>query len=289
MTAPLAPLNTPSKPQVAGASTGRNQKDRRYTDTFFDIHRSTRFPRGRPWCGPREIAANTDLMLEDGFCIPDLMQGEYVEDDGGNCNRAATLSSVWAAPWRPMAKYFKFNYPRKLISFEYAKMRLEEEQSLEEYYTAAAILGAELNVRVDYGVMPSFQITAKIGKPTRFLKIAEAALAGDPWLLGHIDEPNPELAAILGYNQRGMKVLSYNPDPTPIVTPAQVIATPPTEMAKMIAEAVASALRAERDAAASKKEQDKAHMATVRAKKGMPSSSQSISQSTAKPAGETAA
>ena len=61
MTAPYQPLNTPSKPQNTGASSGRNQKDRRYTDTFFDQHRfAGRFPMGRPWSGVREIAANRD-------------------------------------------------------------------------------------------------------------------------------------------------------------------------------------------------------------------------------------
>lgn len=72
---------TPSKPASPDASGDRNQKDRRYNDTFWDeyIH-PTRFPRGRPWCGPREIAANRDMVPppEDGFCIGDLMQGEYV-------------------------------------------------------------------------------------------------------------------------------------------------------------------------------------------------------------------
>jgi hypothetical protein len=248
MTAPFQ-LNTPSKPQTVGASTGRNQKDRRYMDTFFDLHRSARFQRGRPWCGPREIAANTDLMPEDGFCIPDLMQGEYVEDEMGNCDRASTLMSTWTAPWTPVAKYFKFNYPRKLISFDYARMRMDEEKSLDEYYQAAALLGAQLNVRVDYGVIPSFQITAKLGHPTKFLKIAEAAIAGDPWLLGHIDEPNPDLAAILGFNARGMRVTSYAPPvPEPVVTPAQVIATPPADLMKMIAEMTAQAVAAAMDA-----------------------------------------
>lgn len=240
MSAPNIQLNIPSKPQVTGAATGRNQKDRRYSDTFWDNHRSARFPRGRPWCGPREIAANTDLMHEDGFCIPDLMQGEYVEDDYGNVDRGATLSATWTAPWVPLAKYFRFNYSRKTISFEYVKMRTEEQRSIDDYYQAAALMGAGLNIPVEYGVIPSFQITAKLGFPTKYLKIAEAAMAGDPWLLGHIDEPNPELAAILGFNQRGMRVTSYTPPP--IVTPAQVLATPSADMMKMLAEMTALAV-----------------------------------------------
>lgn len=226
-------LNTPSKPQVVGAVTGRNQKDRRYTDTFRDNHRHpVRFPAGRPWCGEREIAANTELMHEDGFVMPDLMQGEYVEDDNGQCDRAATLASSWFAPWRPLAKYFKFNYPKKTISFEYARMRLEEQQALDRYYEAAAIIGADLNVRVEYGVVPHFQITSKIGRPSKMVQIAEAAIAGDPWLLGFIDEPNMKLAEILGFNEAGLRVRSYTPPP--IITPEQVIATPQPELMALL-------------------------------------------------------
>lgn len=234
MTAPLI-LNTPSKPTSPGAATGRNQKDRRYMDTFWDIHKSPRFPRGRPWCGPREIAANTELMHEDGFCIPDLMQGEYVEDDAGNNDRAATFASVWHAPWKPLAKYFRFNYKRKTISFEYPKMRLDEQRAIDDYYAAAAKLGAQLKIRVEYNVVPDYAITAVLGEPTKFLKIAEAAMAGDPWLLGHIDEPNPVLAQILGYNQSGLRVFSYEP-PEAVITPAAVMATPDSDLLKVIAE-----------------------------------------------------
>lgn len=233
MTVPFQqPLNIPSKPQVMGAARGNSQADRRYMDTFWDVHRSRRFPRGRPWCGPREIAANRDTVNPpDGFCIPDLMQGEYVYSDEAETvvDRGATLAAAWSAPWRPLAKYFRFNYKKKAISFDYAKMRLEEQQGMEVYYEAAAKLGANLNLRVEYGVEPPFQITAVVGSPKSYLHqiaIAEAAMAEDPWLLGHIDEPNPKLASILGYNGRGMRVLSFEPTTTPAMTPQQVLSTP---------------------------------------------------------------
>lgn len=240
MTAPNFP-QTPSKPPVdQGPAGARTQSARRYTDTFWDDckHPTARgglFANGRPWCGEREIAANTELLHEDGFCQPDLMRGEYIVDEMNRLDRAATLGATWHAPWTPLPKYFRFNYPRKRITFDLNRMRDEEERALELYYEAAAILGAELNVKVEYGVMPSFQITAKLGRPSKMLKIAEAATARDPWLLGFIDEPNPELAAILGFNQRGMKVTSYTP-PAPVVTPEQVIATPQSELLAMIAD-----------------------------------------------------
>lgn len=232
--------NTPSKPTSNGASGGRNQKDRRYTDTFYDQHRnSVRFPNGRPWCGQREIAANRDAvpLPHDGF-IGSLTPGAYIEDDGGIVDRVATFGSIWNAPWTPIEKFFRFNYQRKTIQFDYARMRMEEQQGLDVYYEAAALMGGALNIRVDYGIVPHFQITAKIGRPSKMLAVADAAMAGDPWLLGFKDEVNPLLANILGYTERGLKrVTSFVPEAaSPLITPAEVIATPQDELLKRLAE-----------------------------------------------------
>lgn len=272
------PLNIPSKPVSTGASTGRNQKDRRYIDTFHDVHRHpVRFPFGRPWSGVREIAANRDAVPvpHDGF-VATLSPGEHVQDEHGNCDRGATFASVWSAPWVPLEKYWKFNYPRKLISFDYAKMRMEESQALDVYYEAAALLGAELNIRVDYGVIPHFQITAKIGRPSKMLAIAEAAMAGDPWLLGFKDEVNLDLANILGYTERGLRrVTSYVP-PEPIITPAEVVATPQNELLKRL-----EALEAENAALKEKKAKHGEQLAKARAARGK--------KSTSEPAGADAA
>lgn len=224
------PLNTPSKPQVQGAAIGRNQKDRRYNDTFFDQHRHPkRFPNGRPWCGPREIAANHDLMHEDGFVMGDLMRGQYVETDDGQCDRAATLQSAWHAPWTPYAKYFRYNYKRKTIFLNYQQMRTDENEGLQRYYKAASKLGIQLNLRVEPGILPHPQIVSELGEPSRMIKIAEAAMAGDPWLLGFIDEPNPDLADILGIHpQSGIltnEYASYEP-PEQIQKVEAIIAAP---------------------------------------------------------------
>ncbi len=161
-----------------------------------------------------------------------------------------------------MPKYFRFTYKTKRISFDYAKMRMEEAAQMKVYYKAAAKLGAKLNIRVTEGVEPDFQIVADLGSAMTYInnmKLADAAMAGDPWLLGFIDEPNPSLAEILGFNASGMQLTSYTPPPP--VTPAQVLATPDgmgyTEMMQMIAQmsaqAVTAALKAERDEQASKK------------------------------------
>lgn len=231
MTAP--PINTPSKPEVFGAAVGRNQKDRRYHDTFWDEYKTSasgRFPRGRPWTGPREIAANADILqdgrpLGHGFC-GGLQQGEYIETDGGMVDRAATFASVWFAPWVPIEKYFKFNLNRRTISFDMPRMIREENDGLIRYYRAASKLGIQLGKIVEPGVIPHPQIVVELGEPSRMVKVAEAAMARDPWLLGFIDEPNPQLAEILGYNGSGiLQATSYfPPEQTKVVE--QVLAAP---------------------------------------------------------------
>jgi hypothetical protein len=216
-------LTTPSKPVSSGPSGGRNQKDRRYMDTFWDTHRHPRrFPNGRPWCGPREIAANRDQVPppHDGFVLGDLMQGQYVEREDGSIDRPATLMSAWTAPWRPYAKYFKFNYKRKLITFEYARMRMDEEQGVRAYWKAASKMANRIGLVVREGHIPPAQIVDELGEPSQMIRIADAALAGDPWLLGFIDEPNLDLAAILNIpTERGIVSLAP-PMPEAMVTQA---------------------------------------------------------------------
>lgn len=271
---PMVPvLNTPTKPQVLGAATGRNQKDRRYFDTFYDQHRHPKFPQGRPWTGSREIAANHDLMHEDGFVTADLMMGVYVEGEDGNCDRAATLASTWQAPWRPLAKYFRFNYKRKTIFLDYPRMRKDEDDGLKRYYKAASELGIQLNVRVEPGVMPHPQIVYKLGAPSRMIRIAEAAMAGDPWLMGFIDEPNPDLADILGYHPTsGIPVSSYQgytpPELEQTKTVDAILAAPPgADLLELIATMAAKAAASAVDNAFAKRDQDERDRKAEQSKK----------------------
>ena len=136
---------------------------------------------------------------------------------------------------------------------------------MDVYYEAAAKLGAGKEVAVEYGVIPPYAITGVIGSPhsyIRNIKLAQSALAGDPWLLGFIDEPNGELAKLLGYNERtGLRMMSFTPEKKAPVTPEAVLATPPVELAAMIADAVQKALEAERAAVAQKAQEEKEHAA----------------------------
>lgn len=260
----------PSKPISSGVATGDTQASRRFTDTFRDNHRHPtarggRFAQGRPWTGEREIASMANKGQLPGFVTTDLMQGEYVVDEVGNNDRGATFASVWTAPWVPLARYFRFNYQRKTISFDYQRNLTDERRGYDDYFEAAAKFAPSVRIRVEYGKIPDYAITSVLGYPTMMVPVIEAAMAGDPWLLGFKDEPNPDLAKILGYNQRGMRVLSYEPEP--VATPQQVLATPQNELLKMIAELQAqqSELRKELAFEREKKAKDSARMEKVRA------------------------
>jgi hypothetical protein len=251
-------LNTPSKPSQHQQLGPNTQAGRRWQANIYDHHKTGpggRFPQGRPWNGPMELSANPDLREAPGFVAP-LSQGLYVDDEAGNVDRRATFASVWSAPWTPVEKFFVFDYKRMRLTFAYQRMINEEQQAMDTYYEAAAKLGAGKEILIEPGVIPPYAITGVIGSPysyIRNIKLARAALAGDPWLLGFIDEPNGELAKLLGYNERtGLRMMSYTPEKKAPVTPDAVLSTPPQDLAAMIADAVQKALEAERAAVASK-------------------------------------
>jgi hypothetical protein len=280
MTTPIQPLALPSKPPTQGATKTGSQRDRRFTDTFFDNCKSARFPRGRPWTGEREYAATPELGHQPGFITSDLQRGEFFCENQtvGQTReeRQQTLASAWNAPWIPYAKYFQFHYQRKLITFDLARNEGDEKQSLDKYYRAAAKLsGANGWGAVKFNEMPTYQVTSILGEPTIYLPIVQAARAGDPWLLGHIDEPNERLAKILGMDllftseaaQRGglaMQALPTEPQESKaVVTPDQVLSIPMDQLAATI-----MALMDARDKA--KKDADKERMAKARAAKKSP-------------------
>ncbi len=111
-------------------------------------------------------------------------------------------------------------------------------------------------------------IESVIGTPPLGPRIAEAAATGDPWLMGAIDEPNEELAALLGIDVHSASGLSIvRPRIEPALTPqqiAQVDAAPVDQTAAIVA-AVLAAIDAREQA---KKDADKAKMAKARAARG---------------------
>jgi hypothetical protein len=101
------------------------------------------------------------------------------------------------------------------------------------------------------------------------IRLAQAARAGDPWLLGFVGEPNVELAKILkikvnyiGGRSGDAQYTAHDlPEaPEPLLTPEQVLSVPVADVQKMIADAIA---KHEADKTAKNKER----MAKVRAGK----------------------
>lgn len=266
----------PSKPTTSGAAGSGSQRDRRFTDTFFDDYRHPRFPAGRPFCGQREFQSGSETeSINAGFLQSDLQCGEYFceSPEMGQTveERQRTLASVWSAPWLPPGgkKYMTFNYRRKRITFDYLRGEKDERNALEQYYLAAANLAAANGwSEVKPSVAPNFQITAKMGAPPALLPVWRAALAGDPWLMGAAEEPNERLAKILGLGTvRYLGDLTFGdadyvavPEQVaepPIVTPSQILSVPLDQVAQMVEELVAKR-------EAEKKEADRARMAHLR-------------------------
>lgn len=266
-----APYIAPSKPVTNGAASSGSQRDRRFMDTFFDTYRHPRFPNGRPFTGQREFQSGSQTeSIAAGFLQSDLQCGEYFCDNPelGQTpeERMRTLASAWVAPWLPIGgkKYLTFDYRRKRITFDYVRGKNDEKKEYDKYFQAAAKLaGANGWGEVKYGVVPSYQVTAIMGEPTKLIPIWDAAMAGDPWLMGAVPEPNEKLAALLGLgdvqyigghtSDSAYIALPQAPKPEPLVKPDAILAAPtPDALAKMIAEAIAAHERAKKDERAAK-------------------------------------
>lgn len=270
-------LNTPSKPVERGAATLASQRDRRFMDTFFDTYRHPRFPNGRPFCGLREFQSGSQTeSIAAGFLQSDLQCGEYFceSPERGQTpqERAQTIASTWTAPWLPRGgkKYMEFNYRRKTITFNYVRLIADETRAYEQFFQAAAKIAGENDViDPERPLALPYKIKVTLGDPMRFrneVRLARAAQAGDPWLMGAVQEPNEELAKILGldvhylgstqeHGDREFVTVAKPKAPEPLLTPEAVLAAAASDLARMVAEAVAQALAAQ-DAAKKAKQRD---------------------------------
>lgn len=253
----------PSKAGLGSEVRSANsQRDNRFADTLFDQHKSVRFPRGRPWYGMFE--SPNEKRLDPGW-FGELCPGDH--DDPFN--------SVWTAPWFPTQligkdkQYFRFDYKRRTLTWMYGTMIADDQAAIHAYYEAAAQIAYTKGwVAPGLGEPVSYQIRMILRKPPRSPKIAEAAQAGDPWLLGFTEQVNEQLAEILA-GTRPDTLLS-----PAFVTPEIVLAKP-DDLEERIARAVAAALQARDTADALKTAKNKARMANVRAKR-VPASAPAI-------------
>jgi hypothetical protein len=260
MTAPNVPT-TPAKPHERGASSTGSQRDRRWTDTFFDDYRHPRFPNGRPFTGEREFKSGvSEQSVTAGFLQSDLQCGEYFcenPDQGQTAlERQMTLESAWVAPFLLPGgkKYMQFNYAKKRITWRYDAFIMDEKAGLARYWEAAAKAAGESDVidprRPD--AVP-FRIRTLLGSPRTFMnkiRLAQACQAGDPWIMGAVPEPNEELAKLLGYGEisyfggleygdKDFVTVPTAKTPEPIMTPEQVLAVPMDKVQEMITAAIA--------------------------------------------------
>lgn len=224
-----------------GAKGGVSQRDRRWLETVYDQHTSARFPRGRPWWGNVEQPAEQIGIArpEYGF-ISLLMPGDHNEP-------LTSSQKSWEAPWYPDQVIsaspgpgittFRIDTRRLRLTWNYQAIANYDRQALDGYYQAAAKIahqhGWPMPKRGD--ILPQ-AILDILGDPPRSPKIAEAAMAGDPWLLGFTDEVNVALHALL--NQIPI-------EPKAAVV-QQVLQADSRSLDEIVAAAVAKAVAAER-------------------------------------------
>jgi len=231
-----------------------SQRDMRYTHTIYDQHASRRFQRGRPWWGTREYVNDLDRKrgAEDGY-IGMLNPGDHTDP----------WNSSWIAPWLPEQVisatpgpgivFYRIDYKKDRLTWLYQAIIEYDRRMMEDYYSACAKIAAGNGWKApeQVGDPVSFQITAVLGHPGEDPRIPQAAMAGDPWLLGETEEQNDVLAKML--NMANV----WRAQPAPAVTPQQVLHPGTQDIQAMVAEAVAKALQEREDAERAKKERQR--------------------------------
>lgn len=248
-----------TKPQTSVTTVG-SQRDNRFLANSYDQHKHpVKALEGRPWHGYREHNANKGHA--PGFCSP-LSPGRHVEE--GEDPRAA-WATVWHAPWMPEERFFEFNFLRGTHKIRYDQMIGVDKKFYDDYFDAAAKVAYEKNYsEVIYGAVPAHGITAIIGAPPRSPKIAEAAQAGDPWLLGFSEEVNTELAKLLGMSKHGIPLSVLREAP---VSVESVLSVPQSELARLIADGIAKAMAAHKEEESKKTEAKRQSMANARSQR----------------------
>lgn len=176
----------PSPTRISQPAEGWNQNKQRSYALWYDQHKCDRFPEGRPWWSVVERPADGAAMA--------MPVGE-VQPVG------------WSAPWFPppnsitrsigRAKPGQTMYEHRFV-IDYGALAADDANNMREYYRKAAQAAVQLKEPIpQYGHDISWGLAQIIGAPPRSPKIAEAAMAGDEWLLGFSDEINKPLARLL--------------------------------------------------------------------------------------------
>lgn len=180
----------PTKPTNTVQNVNSQAADR-WPETFYDQHTSKRFPKGRPWWTYLALPAE---RRDAPGPVCELVPGDHLDPMG----------SGWDAPWLPpqlssvRLQYFRLDLRAKKLTWLYPTMIGEAKRAAQAYYDECALVAIEHGWEPPalYGPV-GHRFTAKFGPPPESPKIPEAALAGDPWLLGFSTEVNTVLAALL--------------------------------------------------------------------------------------------
>lgn len=182
----------PSKPTTKPDGGVASQRDNRWVETVYDQHKSARFPKGRPWWGHVEYPS--DKKHDASFCT-ELLPGDHTDPFG------STWNAPWFVPQRTESSgrsYFRLDMRKLTIVWQYQAVIADDIAALQAYYDRAAEIAYEKGWRApEFGEPVGSQIGAILRTPPRSPKIAEAALAGDLWILGLTEQVNEELAALL--------------------------------------------------------------------------------------------
>lgn len=157
---------------VESITTTASQKDDRDLATVRDQHKCARFPEGRPWWGYVEVPANPK---DAPSFISELQPGDH-EDP---------YNSVWDAPWRPNPKYMKIDPRKGRLTIDYGSIINDYERRRREYYDQCIETAYEKGWPApEYGGAVDHKYRAIHGPIPPSPKIPQAALAGDPYILG---------------------------------------------------------------------------------------------------------
>lgn len=177
------PENTlgPRGVRFAAPAEGWNQNRQRGLGLFYDQHlEPERFPIGRPWWCYTERPA-------DGASVP-MPVGELMPYN-------------WIAPWIPESKYMLMSMgslSTNRFTIQYDRMISDLKTAWDEYYQRAAAEAAALQLPIpDHGDAITFKLKAIVGAPPRTYRLAEAAQAGDRWLLGFTPVVNEYLQRLI--------------------------------------------------------------------------------------------
>lgn len=182
---------------------GWNQNQQRQLSIFFDQHRSDAFPDGRPWWCYTENPANPKHPRRPvGEMIPVSADVQIPGED--------FVIPGWESPWIPEPKYVAMatsTMQGNRFRFDYQRMVTDYREANTAFYMRAAREAAARNWPAPrlYGPV-SFQLRAIVGNPPKSPKLPEAALAGDPWLLGFSPKVNESLRKILDEENGRMTV-----------------------------------------------------------------------------------